>query len=189
MVSDYEDWSVSTASWLRAAIARDMPVLGICYGHQLLADALGGQVAYHPQGPEAGVVDVQLLPEAAQDPIFADLPPSFPAAVIHWQSVSTLPPGAVRLAANDLNPTMPSASGRPGAYSFIPSLIRQPWMPTWHIWRPPCKPQAGRQNNCVRNCARHRKRRQYYSVLPACCRNRLPERAAGRASAALAEIN
>jgi GMP synthase (glutamine-hydrolysing) len=66
MVSDYEDWSVSTASWLRAAIARDMPVLGICYGHQLLADALGGQVAYHPQGPEAGVVDVQLLPEAAQ---------------------------------------------------------------------------------------------------------------------------
>jgi GMP synthase (glutamine-hydrolysing) len=65
--------------------------------------------------PEAGVVEVDVLPEAAEDPIFADLPPSFPAAVIHWQSVSTLPPGAVRLAANDLNPTMPSASGRPGA--------------------------------------------------------------------------
>lgn len=122
MVSDYEDWSVNTASWLRAAIARDMPVLGICYGHQLLADALGGQVAYHPQGPEAGVVDVQLLPEAAQDPLFADLPPSFPAAVIHWQSVSTLPPGAVRLAANDFEPNHAFRVGSAWGVQFHPEF-------------------------------------------------------------------
>ncbi|KJV30273.1 glutamine amidotransferase [Aquitalea magnusonii] len=122
MVSDREDWSVSTAQWLRQAVARELPVLGICYGHQLLADALGGSVGYHPKGPEAGVVEVDLLPAAAEDPLFAGMPASFPAAVIHWQSVSALPPGAVRLAANAFEPNHAFRLGSAWGVQFHPEF-------------------------------------------------------------------
>ena len=38
MVTDHEPWSERTAAWLREGVALHKPVLGICYGHQLLAD-------------------------------------------------------------------------------------------------------------------------------------------------------
>ena len=44
MVSAKEDWSERTAEWLGQAVKKGIPVLGVCYGHQLLAHALGGLV-------------------------------------------------------------------------------------------------------------------------------------------------
>ena len=53
-VTDRADWSERTASWLVKAVKREIPILGICFGHQLLAYALGGKVDYMPGGPEFG---------------------------------------------------------------------------------------------------------------------------------------
>jgi hypothetical protein len=93
------------------------------------------------------------------------------------------------LAANDFEPNHAFRVGSAWGVQFHPEFDTAA-MDAYLAHLAPTLQAAGRrQNNCVRNCARHRKRRQYYSVLPACCRNRLPERAAGRASAALAEIN
>src|SRR5690348_9614466 len=50
MVTDREPWSVATAEYLLEALERNVPILGVCYGHQLLADALGGRVANNPRG-------------------------------------------------------------------------------------------------------------------------------------------
>ena len=97
-VTDRADWSESTAAWLRQAVAAGLPVLGICYGHQLLAHALGGEVAFNPAGRESGTIALTLHAEAADDPLFAGLPATLPAHATHLQTVLTPPPGATVLA-------------------------------------------------------------------------------------------
>ena len=113
MVTDREPWSEQTADWLRTAVAAELPVLGICYGHQLLAHALGGEVAFHPVGIELGTVDVALDPQATQhDPLFHGLPVNFKGQAAHRQHVRRLPPGAVRLAGNAFEPHQAFRAGR-----------------------------------------------------------------------------
>lgn len=107
MVSDREPWSEATAGWLREQLvvrAADVPALGICYGHQLLAHACGGEVDYNPRGREMGTVGLQLTPGAAADPLFAGMPLRWCAQVTHRQSAVRLPPTAVLLAHSVLEP-------------------------------------------------------------------------------------
>ena len=75
------------AAWLRDAAHAGVPLFGICYGHQLLAHALGGEVGDNPNGREMGTIDLELHPHAADDPLFAGLPMQFPAQATHLQSV------------------------------------------------------------------------------------------------------
>ena len=104
MVTDREPWSVALENWILPVIEAQVPLLGICYGHQLLAQAAGGKVGYHPKGREVGTVDIKLNPESRKDPLFAGLPDVFPAHVVHSQTVLELPEGAVLLASNDHEP-------------------------------------------------------------------------------------
>ena len=104
MVSDRAPWSVRTAAWLERAVADETPVFGICYGHQLLADALGGRAGKNPRGREIGTVEVELLAEAADDPLFAATPRRIRAHTTHLETVLELPAGARVLARNDADP-------------------------------------------------------------------------------------
>lgn len=88
MVTDRADWSERSADWLRDAAHEGLPLLGICYGHQLLAHALGGEVAYNPAGRESGTVHIDLHPQAQDDPLFAALPRKFTAHATHVQTVA-----------------------------------------------------------------------------------------------------
>ena len=98
MVSEREPWSEALVPWLRAAVDAGTPVLGICYGHQLLAHALGGEVAHHPDGVEIGTVTVERHAASDTDTLLGGLPVQFPAQAVHWQSVRSLPADAVLLA-------------------------------------------------------------------------------------------
>lgn len=104
MVDDGHDWIEACAGWLRALLAFDRPVMGICFGHQLLAHALGGEVRENPNGIEVGTVQTRLTDAARADPLFDVLPPMMSVQASHRQAVVTLPPGAVRLAASDMDP-------------------------------------------------------------------------------------
>jgi GMP synthase (glutamine-hydrolysing) len=103
-VSDGEPWSERAAGWLAELVVAEIPVLGICYGHQLLAHGLGGRVERNPRGREMGTVDVTLLPEAASDPLLAGFASPLTVQATHLESVTRLPPGARRLGENALDP-------------------------------------------------------------------------------------
>jgi GMP synthase (glutamine-hydrolysing) len=99
MVTDRHPWSERTAAWLGDAARAGVPVLGICYGHQLLAHALGGEVGDNPAGREMGTIELETVPPAAaSDALFAGLPARFPAQATHLQSVLRMPEGATLLA-------------------------------------------------------------------------------------------
>lgn len=104
MVTDNLSWSLAIESWIPSLIAAEVPLLGICYGHQLLAKAMDGRVGYHRDGEEIGTVAVERLAAGGDDPLFSSLPNVFPAQVCHSQTVLALPPGAVLLARNDHEP-------------------------------------------------------------------------------------
>lgn len=102
MVSDREPWSERLAQWLTQCVAADVPVLGICYGHQLLAHALGGVVSDRANHEfEIGTHTVTLNANAEGDPLFVSLPQAFDAQLVHRQSVSRLPDGALLLAGSE----------------------------------------------------------------------------------------
>ena len=104
MVSDRESWSERTAAWLPSVVEAQAPLLGICYGHQLIAHALGGRVGDNPNGIEMGVAEIRLTHAGQRDPLLGHLPDTFPAHVSHRQSALELPPGAIVLASSEKDP-------------------------------------------------------------------------------------
>jgi GMP synthase (glutamine-hydrolysing) len=87
----------SEREWLEGALERDMPLLGICLGAQLLARALGAEVRAGEK-PELGYAPVEILDP--DDPIVGDLAPS--TTVLHWHGdIFDLPDGAQRLARSE----------------------------------------------------------------------------------------
>jgi GMP synthase (glutamine-hydrolysing) len=103
MVSAREDWSERTAQWLKQTVQKGTPVLGVCYGHQLLAHALGGRTGPNPAGRQIGTVQAKLIDSAKSDPLLQHLPPVFAAQTSHSEVVLELPPGAERLATSPLD--------------------------------------------------------------------------------------
>ncbi|HEY9161503.1 MAG TPA: glutamine amidotransferase [Desulfomonilia bacterium] len=99
-VTENLDWVNALAAWVHLIVDAGIPVLGICFGHQLLAYAFGGKVDFNGKGREIGTVDINVNSSGKNDILFGSLPLRFPANVSHKQSVLTLPDGAVSLAYN-----------------------------------------------------------------------------------------
>jgi len=105
MVTEHQAWSERAAEWLNNAVenGKTTPILGICYGHQLLAYALDGEVGDNPNGREFGTVDIHPRADGG-DPLFAGLPLPIQGHVSHTQSVLKLPEGAQVLATSAMEP-------------------------------------------------------------------------------------
>jgi len=92
-------WLAAEKRLIGEAVRAGTPYWGVCLGAQLLAASLGARVSAGP-APEVGVFPVALTPPAARDPVFGDLPDSFPA--FHWHGDTyELPDGAVGLARSE----------------------------------------------------------------------------------------
>jgi GMP synthase (glutamine-hydrolysing) len=95
-----EPWMAALASFLRRAEHLGVPLLGVCFGCQMLAQARGGRVVRSPEGFEIGAVEVALTGAARIDALFEGLPSPLPVLATHEDRVETLPPGGVLLAGN-----------------------------------------------------------------------------------------
>jgi len=102
MVSHRAGWSERTAGWLADAHRAGLPLLGVCYGHQLLAHALGGTVGPNPAGRRMGRVDVHSI--EPDDPLLGRFAPNEHFHVSHSEAVLTPPDGARIVGVTDRDP-------------------------------------------------------------------------------------
>lgn len=96
-VYDGLDWIHDLTSWVRDVHQADIPMLGICWGHQFLAQSLGGRVV----DMDKYELGYRTVHRRGDDPLFADMPSSFTAFQTHSDRVAELPPGSVELARNE----------------------------------------------------------------------------------------
>ena len=117
-------WLAEEKSLLAELIKRRVPLLGMCLGCQLVAEAAGGG-ARRASNPEIGWYEVTLAPAAADDPLLAPLPRRFEA--FQWHSYEVLlPPGATELATSPVCPQAFTRSDRSSASSRDANCVSWP---------------------------------------------------------------
>ncbi|WP_324651795.1 type 1 glutamine amidotransferase [Georgenia sp. H159] len=121
---DVAPWLPATRRLIADSVAADVPVLGICLGHQLLAVATGGEVTVGtPEDREAGLVDVTWNPAAAADPVLGGVAGGSTSSyqyAMHTDGVTRLPPDAVHLAGSARYPVQALRVGSAVGVQFHP---------------------------------------------------------------------
>ncbi|MEW2426104.1 type 1 glutamine amidotransferase [Streptomyces nigra] len=97
-------WLAHTRFLIAEALAQSVPVLGICLGGQMLAHVAGGTVQGGYGEPEVGSTSLTVRAEAAEDPLFRNLPRQVTAVENHVDAVTALPSGAVWLVESEQCP-------------------------------------------------------------------------------------
>lgn len=121
-----EPWMTRLTAFLAELDPQGTPVLGVCFGAQILAHARGGRVLLNPKGWEIGGVSIRTGPAAGDDPLFAGLKPVFGALATHEDRIEELPPGAVPLAGNTQTPIQAFRIGtRLWGVQFHPEATRE----------------------------------------------------------------
>ena len=80
------------------AMVKNIPTLGVCFGHQIIGQMHGGMVGNDREQSKFGAYQVGLTEAARADPLFSTFPEEFFAQYAHKDSVTTMPEGAILLA-------------------------------------------------------------------------------------------
>ncbi len=83
--------------FIKTVRERQIPLLGIGYGHEVIAMAFGGEVVRDPSLREMGTIRMRKTDTGVQDPIFKNLPDRFSVQIGHNHSVNNAPAGAIDL--------------------------------------------------------------------------------------------
>ena len=91
-------WMNPLLTLIRNGYNRSFPIFGSCWGHQVIARALGGKVVYDKALTEMGCHTIHLNKAGQQDELFKDFPAAFKANMGHHDRVAVLPPEGIDLA-------------------------------------------------------------------------------------------
>lgn len=100
-VNQRQAWIKQLKNWIVTARYSNIPVLGICFGHQVIAEALGGSVQLNEEGTISGVSNITLTKEGQNDPLFKNTGATFESYSSHSYEVASLPLGASLLATSN----------------------------------------------------------------------------------------
>jgi GMP synthase (glutamine-hydrolysing) len=125
---------------ITACQERVTPVLGVCYGHQILGRALGAEVGRHPRGLELGNTEVELTPAGQASPLFAGFPARFKVLSSHADAVLAMPPQCELLVRGDFTPVQGfhwhnQLFGVQFHPETDPEVLRFLWQPRRETWR------------------------------------------------------
>ncbi len=101
-VNDAEPWIGRLLETIRSIHTRGIPLLGMCFGHQAVAKALGGAVEPNPLGWDVGVRALTLTAQGQALPLLGQAPQPLRICKLHMDAVTRLPPGAAHLARSDI---------------------------------------------------------------------------------------
>lgn len=93
-------WMNHLTDWIITARYSNTPLLGICFGHQIIAKALGGKVEENSNGLNAGIRNITLSAEGQQDKLFKNTPQNNQNYYLHNYHVSEAPLNSTILATN-----------------------------------------------------------------------------------------
>lgn len=110
-VRELEPWMKLAADFMREAAEQGVPVLGVCFGHQLLSWSFGARVVKNTLGREIGSISVTLSPAGQRDPLFEEIDPAPTFQATHEDIVEALPASATILASNANTPVQALAYG------------------------------------------------------------------------------
>ncbi|NII12216.1 glutamine amidotransferase [Oleiagrimonas sp. C23AA] len=98
MLTDPPDWVDPVSDWLMEAFKAKRPMFGVCFGHQLMCRALGGQIDWLDGPREMGTKRIELLEAIDDDPLLRGFPRQFYGHTTHSQTVCKAPDSAQVLA-------------------------------------------------------------------------------------------
>jgi GMP synthase (glutamine-hydrolysing) len=104
--------------FIREVHGRDGWFLGVCFGHQALAWALGGKVELNSRGREMGTVPLFLTPEGEKSPLLKGFSSGDLVNLVHKTHVTRMPEGGILLAYNQMTPNQAFSIGR--SFGFQP---------------------------------------------------------------------
>lgn len=99
--ADDYDWMPELFDLVRACVQKKFPLFGSCWGHQIIARALGGSVIHDQSRAELGCGRIYLTDEGLRDSLMSQFPESFDANMGHHDRVDVLPADAIELARSD----------------------------------------------------------------------------------------
>ncbi|MET0614718.1 MAG: type 1 glutamine amidotransferase [Thermoleophilaceae bacterium] len=131
--NDEHPWLTPEKQFIRDHLERGTPILGVCLGSQLLAEAAGALPFRMPE-PEIGWYEIEITSAGASDPVVGPLAPS--VELFEWHHYAApLPPGAVELARTPASVQAFRIEGKPAwGLQFHAEVTREnlfSWLDGW----------------------------------------------------------